>query len=285
MDQLKTDPSLVWLTGPTLRRLIQEWCVAHRSMGVERIPTPKQPADPDLVRSLVAQGPGLPALRRLRALARESDKNRLVMATHETRAALVEAAFGAASEELEAEAMAVLGLVGLGEAEAAEVVGREERVARLDKVLGGGAGVPLEARVNAGAAAEAAASASGAEARAVLGAAEGIMDGLVALVEEKANARAVRVGIRALFALCLAKENRPRAVAAGAASALARRVAEGGAGEPERALAAVERLCRAEGGREAVVAGAGGGAAAVAALVLAMSGRAAERSLLVLVIE
>jgi len=266
----------------TLRRLIQEWCVAHRSMGVERIPTPKQPADPDLVRSLVAQGPGLPALRRLRALARESDKNRLVMATHETRAALVEAAFGATSEELEAEAMAVLALVGLGEAEAAAVVGREERVARLGKVLGGGVGVPLEARVNAGAVAEAAASASGAEARAVLGAAEGVMDGLVALVEEKANARAVRVGIRALFALCLAKENRPRAVAAGAASALARRVAEGGAGagagEPERALAAVERLCRAEGGRDAVVAGAGGGAAAVAALVRAMSGRAAEHA-------
>jgi len=111
--------------------------------------------------------------------------------------------------------------VGLGEAEAAAVVGREERVARLGKVLGGGVGVPLEARVNAGAVAEAAASASGAEARAVLGAAEGVMDGLVALVEEKANARAVRVGIRALFALCLAKENRPRAVAAGAASALA----------------------------------------------------------------
>ncbi|OEL29359.1 U-box domain-containing protein 26 [Dichanthelium oligosanthes] len=264
----------------TLRRLIQEWCVAHRSMGVERIPTPKQPADPDLVRSLVAQGPGLPALRRLRALARESDKNRLVMATRETRAALVEVAFGSgsgASEELEAEAMAVLALVGLGEAEAAEVVGREERVARLGKVLAGGP--TLEARVNAGAVVEAAASASGAEARASLGAAEGVMEGLVALVEEKANARAVRVGIRGLFALCLAKENRPRAVSAGAAFALARRVAEGGgAGEPERALAAVERLCRAEGGRDAVVAGAGGGSAAVTALVRAMSGRAAEHA-------
>ncbi|TKW39637.1 hypothetical protein SEVIR_1G192600v4 [Setaria viridis] len=263
----------------TLRRLIQEWCVAHRSMGVERIPTPKQPADADLVRSLVAQGPGLPALRRLRALARESDKNRLVMATRETRAALAEVAFGSgsgASEELEAEAMAVLALVGLGEAEAAEVVGREERVTRLGKVLA--AGGPLEARVNAGAVVEAAASASGAEARAVLGAAEGVMEGLVALAEEKAHARAVRVGIRGLFALCLAKENRPRAVSAGAASALARRVAEGGAGEPERALAAVERLCRAEGGRDAVVAGAGGGPAAVAALVRAMSGRAAEHA-------
>ena len=234
----------------TLRRLIQEWCVEQRSMGVERIPTPKQPADPDLVRSLVAQGPVLPALRRLRALARESDKNRLVMATRETRAALLEVAFASGSDELQAEAMAVLALVGLGEAEAAEVVAREDRVARLGKLLA--AAGPLEARVNAGAVVEAAG--------------------------EKAHARAVRVGIRGLFALCLAKENRPRAVAAGAASALARRVAEGGAGEPERALAAVERLCRAEGGRDAVVAGAGGGLAAVAALVRAMSGRAAEHA-------
>ncbi|CAN6244629.1 unnamed protein product [Urochloa humidicola] len=275
-----------FIPNHTLRRLIQDWCVAHRSMGVERIPTPKQPADPDLVRSLVSQGPTLPALRRLRALARESDKNRLVMATRETRTALVEVAFApGASEELEAEAMAVLALVGLGEAEAAEVVGREERVARLGKMLAaGGGGGTLEARVNAGAVVEAAASASGAEARAALGAAEGVMEGLVALClcecEEKshAHARAIRVGIRGLFALCLAKENRARAVSAGAASALARRVAEGGAGEPERALAAVERLCRAEGGRDAVVAGAGGGAAAVTALVRAMSGRAAEHA-------
>ncbi|XP_066316265.1 U-box domain-containing protein 13-like [Miscanthus floridulus] len=90
--------------------------------------------------------------------------------------------------------------------------------------------------------------------------------------QHRANAR---VRIRALFALCLAKENRPRAVAVGAASALARHVAVGGVGEPERTLEAVERLCRAEGGRDAMVAGAGGGAAAVATLVRAMSGRAA----------
>ncbi|CAO1942125.1 unnamed protein product [Urochloa humidicola] len=281
-----------FIPNHTLRRLIQEWCVAHRSMGVERIPTPKQPADADLVRSLVSQGPALPALRRLRALARESDKNRLVMATRETRAALLDIAFAPADDELQAEAMAVLALVGLGEAEAAEVVARPDRVARLGKALASTGGQTLEARVNAGAVVEAAASASGAEARAALGAAEGVMEGLVALClcdcgeeEEKthshaaaAAARAVRVGIRGLFALCLARENRARAVCAGAAAALARRVAEGGAGEPERALAAVERLCRAEGGRDAVVAGAGGGAAAVAALVRAMSGRAAEHA-------
>ncbi|KAI4981111.1 U-box domain-containing protein 26-like [Hordeum vulgare subsp. vulgare] len=262
----------------TLRRLIQEWCVAHRSLGVERIPTPKQPADPDLIRSLIAQGPGLPVLKKLRALARESDKNRLVMATHETRAALVEMAFGGSAEEAQAEAMAVLALVGMGEAEAVDVVGREDRVTRLAKVLGS-QGTTLEAKVNAGAVVEAAAAVSGAEARVVLGAADGVIEGLVALVDEKANARAVRVGIRGLFALCLAKENRQRAVSAGAASALARRVAEGGcAGELERALAAVERLSRTDGGREAVVSGAGGGAAVVIALVRAMSGRAAEHA-------
>ncbi|VAI48029.1 unnamed protein product [Triticum turgidum subsp. durum] len=115
--------------------------------------------------------------------------------------------------------------------------------------------------------------------RVVLGAADGVIEGLVALVDEKANARAVRIGIRGLFALCLAKENRQRAVSAGAASALARRVAEGGCvGELERALAAVERLSRTEGGREAVVSGAGGGAAVVIALVRAMSGRGAEHA-------
>jgi hypothetical protein len=162
----------------TLRRLIQAWCVAHRSMGVERIPTPKQPADPDLVRSLVSQGPALPALRRLRALARESDKNRLVMATRDTRAALVDVAFGSGcAEDVRAEAMAVLALVGLGEAESAEVVGREDRVSRLGKLLA--AAGPLEARVNAGAVVEAAASASGAEARAALCAADGLVEGLV----------------------------------------------------------------------------------------------------------
>ncbi|KAG8059031.1 hypothetical protein GUJ93_ZPchr0002g26012 [Zizania palustris] len=267
----------------TLRRLIQEWCVAHRSLGVERIPTPKHPADLDLIRSLISQGPVLPALRKLRALARESDKNRLVMATHETRAALVDMAFGSA-QEVEAEAMAVLAMIGMGEAEAVELVGREERMTRLGKLLGG-QGTTLESKVNAGAVVEAATAASGTEARAVLGAADGIMEGLVALVEEKANARAVRVGIRGLFALCLAKENRPRAVAAGAAAALARHVVEGGAaGDPERALASVERLCRTEGGRDAVIAGAGGSAAAVRALVRAMSGRSAEHAAGVLVV-
>ncbi|KAG9444052.1 hypothetical protein H6P81_015392 [Aristolochia fimbriata] len=73
-----------------LRRLIQDWCVANKSRGVERIPTPKQPADPAHLRALLLQlgssasapEPRRAALRRLRALARESDKNRSLMSAH-----------------------------------------------------------------------------------------------------------------------------------------------------------------------------------------------------------
>ncbi|RLM66686.1 U-box domain-containing protein 25-like [Panicum miliaceum] len=60
-------------------------------------------------------------------------------------------------------------------------------------------------------------------------------------------------------------------------------MAEGGAGELQRALAAVEQLCRAEGRRDAVVAGAKGGSAAVTVLVEAV--RAGAMSQLLLMVQ
>jgi hypothetical protein len=56
--------------------------------------------------------------------------HRLIMATQETRSALVKLVFASACEQ--EEAVMVLALVELSEAEAAEVVGRE-RVTRLSK--------------------------------------------------------------------------------------------------------------------------------------------------------
>ncbi|KAG1331093.1 U-box domain-containing protein 25 [Cocos nucifera] len=264
----------------TLRRLIQEWCVAHRSLGVERIPTPKQPADPSLVQLLVSQasagepGTRAAALRRLRSLARESDKNRAVISTHETRSALIEIAFEDPDPDLGLEAMGVLAMCSLTEGESAEVAGRPERLRRLVEVMR--EHPAMEARISAAAVLEAvAAGARSAEARAAVGATEGVMEGLVGLLEEKgSSARAVRAGIRGLFSLCLAKENRGRAVAAGAAAAVVGRIGELAAerGDAERALATVELLCRTEGGREAVVAG------VVTQLLLMVQGGCSDRA-------
>ncbi|CAD5179407.1 unnamed protein product [Musa acuminata subsp. malaccensis] len=274
-----------------LRRLIQDWCVAHRSLGVERIPTPKQPADPSLVRSLLDSAAAssfsasrVAALRRLRSLARESDKNRAVISTHETRSALVEIAFEG-GEQLELpeadqpalEAMAVLAMLPLTETESVAVASRPERLCRLGEMVRRHAS--MEARINAAAVIEAVAvGARSAETRASVGGTNGVVVGLVALAEQRGNPRAVRVGIRGLFALCLAKENRGRAVAAGAAAAVVGRLGELASSDAERALATVELLCRVEGGREAVVAGWGGGDAAVVALVRAMAGKASWRA-------
>lgn len=72
----------------TLRRLIQEWCVANRSRGVQRIPTPKQPADPHRLRSLLAEASSTGsdteptrvfAIRALKNLVKDSDNNNALM--------------------------------------------------------------------------------------------------------------------------------------------------------------------------------------------------------------
>jgi hypothetical protein len=88
--------------------------------------------------------------------------------------------------------------------QAAEVISHEERVSRLTF----GTAVPLESRINAAAIVEAATSTSGAEVSVVLSAADGVIEGLV---DEASHARAVRVGIRALFTLCLALRPAARA--------------------------------------------------------------------------
>ncbi|KAG0486987.1 hypothetical protein HPP92_009082 [Vanilla planifolia] len=266
----------------TLRRLIQDWCVAHRAHGVERIPTPKQPADPVVVRFLVAQAAAadsepsarISALRRLRNLARESEMNRAVVSTRETRQVVVEIAFeeGGANSDVAAEAMEVLAVMPMTEGESEAVAARRDRVAKLAAVLRGHRST--EARIGAAVLVETVRSAV---AREAVGGEPGLMEGLVSLVEEKGNSRAVRVGVRGLFSLCLAKENRGRAVAAGAAEAVLRRMREmcfGERGDLERALATVELLCRGEGGREAVVRVEG----AVKTMVRAMAGKATERA-------
>uniref|UniRef100_A0A1D1YH80 U-box domain-containing protein n=1 Tax=Anthurium amnicola TaxID=1678845 RepID=A0A1D1YH80_9ARAE len=64
----------------TLRRLIQAWCVANASHGVERFPTPRAPVDRSHVEHLLNQArepaTQLGALRKLRSVAAESERNR-----------------------------------------------------------------------------------------------------------------------------------------------------------------------------------------------------------------
>ncbi|KAK9266200.1 hypothetical protein L1049_012533 [Liquidambar formosana] len=242
----------------TLRRLIQDWCVANRSFGVERIPTPKQPADPVLVRSLLGQassGSNLPqsrlaAVRRLRGLARDSDKNRLVISNHNAREILLSIVFrdtDSESSELTHESLALLVMFPLSESECLSVSSEPERVAYLAHLLFHSS---IEVRVNAAALIEiVVVGTRSPELRTQISNADEIFDGIVAILKNPiAYPRALKVGIKALFALCLIKQNRHRAVSAGAVDALIDRLPDFEKCDAERALATIELLCRVQAG-------------------------------------
>ncbi|XP_065017833.1 E3 ubiquitin-protein ligase PUB23-like [Musa acuminata AAA Group] len=73
-------PNLDVTPNHTLRRLIQAWCAANASNGVERFPTPRPPVDMTRIAALLDEA-RLPqtqvtALGKLKAIVAESDRNR-----------------------------------------------------------------------------------------------------------------------------------------------------------------------------------------------------------------
>ncbi|CAK9140809.1 unnamed protein product [Ilex paraguariensis] len=242
----------------TLRRLIQDWCVANRSFGVERIPTPKQPADPTLVRSLLSQASSLSnplnsrlsALRRLRGLARDSDKNRSVICAHSAHEVLLSIAFSnldSVSSELNHESLALLSMFPLSESECMLVASRPDRVGYLVALLFHSS---IDVRVNSAALIEIVlAGTRSPELRAEISNADEIFEGIVGILTyPMAYPRALKIGIKALFALCLVKQHRHKAVTARAVEAVIDRLADFEKCDAERALATVELLCRIPSG-------------------------------------
>ncbi|KAI3769899.1 hypothetical protein L6452_01013 [Arctium lappa] len=238
----------------TLRRLIQEWCVANRSYGVERIPTPKQPADPVMVRSLLNQAASesnsrharLSALRRLRGLARDSDKNRSVISTHNAREVLLAVLFSETnsnSSELNHESLAVLSSFQLSESECLLVSSDPDRISYLISLLSHSS---IDVRVNSASLLEnVVAGTRSPEHRAEISNRDEIFDRIVGILNYPLTyPRAMKVGIKALFALCLVKQHRHKAVAAGAVEALIDRLPDFEKCDAERALATIELLCR-----------------------------------------
>lgn len=242
----------------TLRRLIQEWCVANRAFGVERIPTPKQPAEPGLVRSLLSQASStqshsrsrLSALRRLRGLACESDKNRSVILANNAREVLLCILFSnmdSNSPELSHESLAILSMFPLPEVESVLVSSDPVRVRYLVSLL---SNPSIDVRMNSAALIESVLSGTRSpELRAQISNADEIFEGIVGILNcPLSYSRALKIGVKALFALCLAKQYRHKAVTAGAVEALMDRLQDFDKCDAERALATVELLCRIPAG-------------------------------------
>ncbi|KDP32265.1 hypothetical protein JCGZ_14786 [Jatropha curcas] len=239
----------------TLRRLIQDWCVANRSFGVERIPTPKQPAEPSLVRSLLNQASSesnlyqsrLSALRRLRGLARDSDKNRSVISSHNAREVFINLVFAnctdSNSSDLNHEALALLIMFPLSESDCVCIASDSGRINYLVNLL---FHISIEVRVNSAALIEiVVAGTKSSDLRAQISSVDEIFEGVIEMLKNPISyPRALKIGIKALFALCLVKQTRHKAVSAGAADILIDRLADFDKCDAERALATIELLCR-----------------------------------------
>ncbi|KAJ4716297.1 RING-type E3 ubiquitin transferase [Melia azedarach] len=239
----------------TLRRLIQDWCVANRSFGVERIPTPKQPAEPGLVRTLLSQASSesstyssrLSALRRLRGLARDSDKNRSVISSHNVREISTTILFSnmnsGSSLELSHESLALLVMFTLSESECMNIAADPDKITYLANLLFHSS---IEVRVNSAALVEnILVGMRSQELRAQISNVDEIFEGVIEILRNlQSYPRGLKVGVKALFALCLVKQTRHKAVEAGAAETLVDRLADFDKCDAERALATVELLCR-----------------------------------------
>ncbi|KAI4295663.1 hypothetical protein L6164_035682 [Bauhinia variegata] len=249
---------LTLIPNHTLRRLIQDWCVANRAFGIERIPTPKQPADPALVRSLLNQassqsGPQpsrLSALRRLRGLARDSDKNRSLIASHNVREILLSILFSNTTPEsceLNHESLALLVMFPLADSECASVASHPDRINYLSRLL---FHPSIDVRVNSAALIEiVVAGTRSPELRAQISNIDEIYEGVIDILKNPISyPRSLKIGIKALFALCLVKQTRHKAVLAGAPEILVDRLPDFEKCDAERALATIELLCRIPSG-------------------------------------
>ncbi|KAK1358884.1 RING-type E3 ubiquitin transferase [Heracleum sosnowskyi] len=246
-----------FIPNHTLRRLIQEWCVANRAYGVQRIPTPKQPADPGTVRTLLNQAGSesssvhsrLNALRRLRGLARDSEKNKSVISTSKAREILLQIVFCDVRDvtELSLESLAIVAMFSLTESECLFVSSDLERVSYLVNLLFHNS---IDVRVNSAALIEIVISGTRSpEIRSEIGKIEGIFYGVIGILKYPLSyPRALKFGIKTLFALCLVKQHRQNAVVAGAVEAIIDRLPDFEKCDAERALATVELLCRIQSG-------------------------------------
>eukprot|EP00249_Psilotum_nudum_P014939 c2507_g1_i1 orf=451-1692(-) len=249
---------LTLIPNHMLLRLIQTWCVANKSLGVERIPTPKQPANPQQVASLAqditsntSRLEKVDALRRLGSLAKESDKNRHLISEMGVVPKLVSAIFckeesAELLNQITEEALGVLALLPLSGKSINELA-QEPKLRFLSHLLTNGS---IELSMNVGSLVEVLTSSEEAsdELRSLVGTTQGMVEGLVHLLQQTNYPRAIKVGIRSLFSICLCKTNLEKAATAGVASALLECLLRLDKGDVERALATMELLCKTAGG-------------------------------------
>ncbi|CAL4930044.1 unnamed protein product [Urochloa decumbens] len=246
-----------------IRRVIQDWCVANRSRGVERIPTPKIPVTPVQASELLfdlaaaARRPRDAAPRcaevvaKIRALARDSERNRRCFASIGTGRVLAAAFDSLASASADAgrvleDILAALVCMMPLDDEAAATLGSPSSLASLVAIAESGS---LAGRMNAVLAIREVVSCDGAFVD-LSGKVDEIVDALVKIVKAPICPQATKAAMVATYHLARSDERvAARVAAAGLVPVLVEALVDADKSMSEKALAVLDAVLASEEGR------------------------------------
>ncbi|OEL36426.1 U-box domain-containing protein 21 [Dichanthelium oligosanthes] len=246
-----------------IRRVIQDWCVANRSRGVERIPTPKIPITPVQASELLFDLAGAArrhdaaprcaeVVAKIKALARDSERNRRCFASIGAGRALAAAFDSLAAADaaptgrvLEDILSALVSMMPLDD-EAAGTLGLPSSMGSLVAIAENGS---LAGRVNAVLAIKDVVSCDGAFAD-LSGKVDEIVDALVKIVKAPICPQATKAAMVATYHLARSDERvAARLATAGLVPVLIEALVEADKSMSEKALAVLDAVLASEEGR------------------------------------
>ncbi|CAD6339659.1 unnamed protein product [Miscanthus lutarioriparius] len=244
------------------RRMIQDWCVANRSSGVERVPTPKVPlGDADAADAVASVSAAArrgdvaacgAAAARARALGKESDRNRRCLAAAGAARALATAFARLAAERVESacalgDVLAALTVFFPLDDEARRCIASPASLKSLVSVMSHG---ELPARASAAVVLRelASSSADGHTLEAVLRT-PGMCYALVGLVRNPISTPATKAALVTAYYLVAASDRAAaRFAELGAVGVLVEALVDADKGTSEKALAALDGVLCADAG-------------------------------------
>ncbi|KAF8718498.1 hypothetical protein HU200_025269 [Digitaria exilis] len=248
-----------------IRRVIQDWCVANRSRGVERIPTPKIPLTPVQASELLFDLAAAASRRRgdaaarcaevvakIKSLARDSERNRRCFASIGAGRALAAAFVSLADADatpagrvLEDVLAALVCMMPLDE-EAAGTLGSPSSLGSLIAIAENGS---LAGRMNAVLAIKEVVSCDGAFVD-LSGKVDEIVDALVKTIKAPICPQATKAAMVATYHLARSDERVAASLAtAGLVPVLVESLVEADKSVSEKALAVLDAVLRSEEGR------------------------------------
>lgn len=246
----------------SLRKMIQDWCVVNRSLGVERIPTPKIPVTNTEVAGALLEitaawqrGEGAQCARvaaQVRRWARESERNRVRILSHGACTELASALCAVALEENAEEILATLAAISPLDELAAQVTASSPAALRfLAQTLK--QGTTLAARGNAAwMLRQMVAVSRDEDRRRAVAETEGMVEALVETVRRPVSSSATKAALVCIMQATRGSEAAAvKAVKAGAVEAAVEMAVEAGERSMcEKALGVLEGVARWEVGRQ-----------------------------------